>query len=119
MLSSSNFSWLNFELHSTSALFNQLRNQPRPTRLVTRPNAGAVVAMKVFVEINVVAPLRLGLEFLKASEHRPPPAFRPQENSRQAPGNFCSRIPQRCPPARARREFHRKIVTVKVVELLE
>src|SRR5689334_12590411 len=119
MLSSSNFSWLNFELHSTSALFNQLRNQPRPTRLVTRPNAGAVVAMKVFVEIDVVAPLRLGLEFLEAAEHWPPPVFRPQEDPCQSPGNLCSRIPQRCPPARTRRELHRKAVAVEVVELLQ
>src|SRR5438552_7835353 len=99
MLSSSDFNSLESELHSTSALFNQLGDQSRPTRLVARPNAGAVVAMKVLVEIDMVAPSRFGLEFLKAAEDRPPPVFCPEENTCQAPGDFCSRIPQRSPLA--------------------
>ena len=69
------------QLHSTSALFNQFGDQTRPTRLVTRPNAGPVVAMKVFVEIDVVAPLRFGLEFLKTTKDRPLSVFCPEENT--------------------------------------
>src|SRR5882724_708237 len=119
MVSSSNFNSLEFELHSTSALFNQLGDQSRPARLVTRPNSGAVVAMKVLMEIDVVAPLGLRLEFLEAAEDRPRSIFRTEENARETPGNFCSRIPQRCPFAGARWEFHRKTITIKVVKLLE
>lgn len=53
------------QLHSLSALFNKLGNEPRPSRLVAGSNPGPVVAMKVFVEINAVAPVWIALKFFE------------------------------------------------------
>src|SRR5271157_2484301 len=41
-----------------------------PTSLVTRPQPGAIVAMEVLVELEVVAPVRVFLELLLAAVHR-------------------------------------------------
>jgi len=45
-------------------LLNELGNQSRPSGLVARSDAGAIVAMKVFMEIDEVA------RFLRNSSNR-------------------------------------------------
>jgi hypothetical protein len=57
-----------------SALLNQFRHETSPTRLMTRSNTGAVVAMEVFVEGHEVAPVRIVLKLLHAAEDRSPAA---------------------------------------------
>lgn len=53
------------QLHSLAALLNKLGNQSRPSGLVARSDASAIVAMKVLMEIDEVAPVWIVLEFLK------------------------------------------------------
>ena len=42
-----------------------------PTGLVAGADAGAVVAVEVFVERHEIAPMRVVLKFLRAAENRP------------------------------------------------
>src|SRR5215472_8389717 len=48
-----------------------LGNQSRPTGLVAGTDTSTVIAMKVFVEQNVVAPVGISLELVHSAEHRP------------------------------------------------
>src|SRR5437867_7544147 len=52
--------------------FDQLRDEPGPTRLVARTQARAVIPVKVFVEQQIILPVRIGLKFLRPTVHRPP-----------------------------------------------
>lgn len=49
---------------------DQPRDDTGPAGLVTCPDAGPVVTMKVFVEKEVVAPVGARIEFLHAAEDR-------------------------------------------------
>lgn len=60
-------------LNNSTTLLNQLGYQRRPAGLVAGPNACAVVAVEVLVEQNIVAPVRVGLELVRAAKHRPLP----------------------------------------------
>src|SRR5262249_45216732 len=60
-------------LHAAEVV-NQESHQARPSRLVAGANAGAVIAVKVFIEQQAVAPVRIRLELRGASEHGPAPA---------------------------------------------
>jgi hypothetical protein len=42
---------------------------PRPSSLVTRPQASAVVSMEIFVEQNVIFPVRVLLKLVGSSVH--------------------------------------------------
>ena len=53
------------QLHSFAALLNKLGDQSCPSGLVARSDASAIVAMKVLMEIDEVAPVWIVLEFLK------------------------------------------------------
>ena len=52
-----------------AALLEQLGYQAGPAGLVAGAEAGAVVAVEVFVEQDVIAPMRVGLELVGAAEH--------------------------------------------------
>ena len=52
---------------------DQFRNDPGPPGLVAGADARPVIAMEILVEEEVVAPVRIGLEFLGPAIHRPPP----------------------------------------------
>ena len=54
-------------------LLHQLRDQSGPAGLMARADTGAVVAVKVFVERDQIAPVRIGLELFRAAENRPLP----------------------------------------------
>ena len=53
-----------------SGLLNQFRDQAGPACLMTCADAGSVVPMEVFVEYDVVTPVRIVLKGLRAAEHR-------------------------------------------------
>jgi hypothetical protein len=53
------------QLHSLAALLNELGDQSRPSGLVARSDASAIVAMKVLMEIDEVAPVWIVLKFLE------------------------------------------------------
>src|SRR5262249_54800765 len=52
--------------------FDQLRDDTRPARLVAGAKACAIVTVEIFVEEDVIFPLRIGLKFLRPAVYRPP-----------------------------------------------
>src|SRR5215218_5428071 len=65
-------SWLFFL--RLAALFEQLRNDRRPSRLVAGAEPLSRVAVEVLVEEDQIPPVRIGLEALDAAVNRPPAA---------------------------------------------
>ena len=61
-------------------LLDQLRYQTSPTGLMTRADARAVIAVEIFMEGNVVAPVWVILKSLIAPEDRAASIFVAQEN---------------------------------------
>src|SRR5258708_33399220 len=59
----------------TTEKLDQLCDHAGPTGLMAGPEARAVVAVEVLVEQDVILPLGIGLEFLRAAVHRPPAGF--------------------------------------------
>src|SRR5262249_41462797 len=59
---------------------DQSRDHSRPACLVARAQAGAIITMKIFVEQQVITPVRVGLKFLRAAVDRPSSLFVLQEN---------------------------------------
>ena len=51
-----------------AALLEELCDQAGPTCLMTRTDAGTIVAVEVLVEGNQVAPVRIGLKFVRAKD---------------------------------------------------
>ena len=79
---------------SLSILLNQFRNERRPAGLVAGADAGAVVAVKVFVKRNEVAPVRILLKFLRAAEDRTTAMFILQKYSREPLRDFTGDLPE-------------------------
>src|SRR6185369_10485360 len=59
-----------------------------PAALMTGAKTGAVVAVKVFVEQQVVAPLRILLEFLLAAKNGASAIFVPQKDAGETAAEF-------------------------------
>ena len=59
----------------------QRGDQSGPPRLVAGAEAGAVVAVEVLMERNVVTPVRILLELFRAAEHRTLTGVIAQENA--------------------------------------
>src|SRR5437773_411577 len=91
---------------SFPALLDQLRDEPRPSRLVARAEAGAVVAVEVLVEEDEVAPVRVLLELLAAAVDRAAAVAPAQEDVREAARELRGDLPQVQEPPRAGRELH-------------
>ncbi len=72
-----------------AALLHQLGNQTSPSRVMVSAHARARVPVEVFIEEHEVAPMGIGLKFLKIAEHWPAAFFVLKENvghaSRQLP----------------------------------
>src|SRR5206468_11143744 len=62
----------------------QFRHESRPAGLMRSADAGTVVAMKVFVEQQVVFEVRIGREFGVILQHGPLTVFAFQEQLRQS-----------------------------------
>src|ERR1700755_1950070 len=62
------------------------RDDARPARLVVRPDSGAVVAVEVLVELQVVAPVRVRLELLSAAVECAAAVAIAQEDRTEPPG---------------------------------
>src|SRR5215469_15865106 len=63
---------------------DEFRHAAAPPRLVTRTEPRAVVTVEVFVEENMVLPMRVGLEFLRSAVDRSAAMLVLQEDSRKA-----------------------------------
>src|SRR5436190_4208298 len=63
---------------------DEFRDEPRPAGLVAGAQPGAVVAMEVFVEEDVIAPMGIGLELLRAAVDGSPPVLIAEKGFGQA-----------------------------------
>src|SRR5262249_1447042 len=89
-----------------------LGDQPRPAGLVAGADAGAVVAVEVLGEEQVIAPVGIGLELVRVTEHGPAAVRSAQEEAGEAPGDLPRHLEERERPARAGRAFHGEGVAV-------
>src|SRR6516225_1800842 len=95
----------------------QRRDKPCPSRLMAGAKPGAILAMKVLVEQDVIPPLRVFLEFLGASVNRPPVIFIAKKDAGQAQRNLLRHLKQRHVFSGTSWTFHFEIVTVKGIHV--
>src|SRR6516162_9366766 len=88
-----------------------------PSGLVACPQPGAIVAMKVLVEQDVVAPVRIGLKLLGTTIDRPSPLLVAAEDTLQAVGNLPAHFEQVHQLARTGGALDPKVIPVVVIEL--
>src|SRR3954471_12916518 len=93
------------------------RNDAGPSGLMTRAESGAVVTVKVFVEVQVVAPVRISLELLGAAVDRSTAVGITQKDARKALRQFPCDFVQSHAPSGAGRTFDREVVAVVRVVL--
>src|SRR5947209_338942 len=82
-----------------------------PTRLVTGAEARAVVAVEVFVELNEIAPVRIGLKLLGPPIDRPFPSLVAQEDIAKPASDFFSHLIKIHPPTGTGRTFDGEFIT--------
>src|SRR5262249_5106609 len=97
-------------------LTDQIRYEPGPTGLVRRTAATAVVAVKVFMEQDVVLEMRIGLKFFVAAEHWAPAAGAALEQLEHAATQLIGNLVHGQHDARAGRTFDFEPVAVEHVE---
>jgi hypothetical protein len=97
----------------------QLCHQPCPTGLMACSQSGPILTLKVFVEQDQVTPVRVFLEYLRATIYRPSPGTIPQENAYQSLGQLHRYFPESHLFTRACRTLHCKFITQVTMELLE
>ncbi len=73
---------------------NKPSRQPTPPCLMTSPNPRAIIPMEVFVEQQMVAPVRIRLKLLRI------PSSRSVPNHGQCHRRFCSAVIFHCPSMR-------------------
>src|SRR6516164_4868406 len=86
---------------------------------MARADARAVVAVKVFIEGDEIAPVRVALELLGAAVNRAATLCITNEDSRQAPRQLRRYLPERHHLARTARKSDFKTLSKEVIELLE
>src|SRR5579862_3721828 len=84
----------------------------RPAGLMACTKTSSVIAMEVFVEQDVVAPVRIFLELPRSSIDGPPAIFVPQKDTGQAACDLLGHLIESHALSRARRTFHGKSVPV-------
>src|SRR5262249_43555105 len=75
-------------------LADELGHDAGPSGLVARTEAGARVAMEIFVERDEVAPVRIGLELLPIAVDGPPPVRVEGEEADQPVGEIGRDLPE-------------------------
>src|ERR1700737_1921745 len=81
------------------------------------PDAGAVVAVEILVEQQIVAPVRIGLEFLRPAEHRSATILPSSKEAAQTPGDLLADFKQGHLHARSGRALDRECVAVVQIKL--
>src|SRR6185437_7401975 len=66
-------------LHGAMSAADHVGDEARPTRVMRRAESGRVVAMEVFVEEQIVLPIRIALHALNTAEAWSPPVRTNQE----------------------------------------
>src|SRR5690242_5757349 len=105
--------------YSLPTLLQQLGDQAGPAALMAGADARAVVAVKVFVKLDQVAPVRVGLELRRAAVDRPVTVRALQEDAGEAARELGRDLPQRHPLPRAGRALDCVVVAQVMVELLQ
>src|SRR5690348_16901349 len=82
-------------------------------------DAGAVVAVKVFVEQHMIPPVRIPLKQFRAAEHRPPAITVPKERPDEATRKLRGHLPDRRLPSRPEGIFHPVLIAEKEMKLLK
>ena len=93
-------------------LLNQLGDQARPTGLVARAQARAGVAMKIFMEQEIIPPARVGLQQFMVAIEGPPALLIAQEEIDQPVREMVCHAIQRGILAGAGRALDQKIIAV-------
>src|SRR6185436_4567248 len=78
---------------SMPPLVDQRGDQPGPAGLVGRAEPRTRVAMKVFMERQIVAPIRIMLELVNGAVNRTLARFVADENRNQSIGMCCRDLP--------------------------
>ena len=102
---------------SAPAEHEQQRDGAGPAGLVAGADAGAVVAVEVFVERDQVVPVRVGLELLYSAVDRPASVLVVGERRRQARGDFGGDLEQVHLLPRAGGALDFELVAVVAVQL--
>src|SRR3954464_11824429 len=90
-------------------------NRPGPPGLVAGADAGAVVAMDVFVEQDEIAPVRILLKLCGAAVYRPAAILAPQEDPRKPLAEIFGHFVQRFLLTRPGGTLHtERIAVIKV-----
>ena len=76
---------------------------------------GAVVAVEIFMKGDEIAPVGIGLKFLRCAEDRPAFIRPAQKDPHQPPGDFARNLPQISHPAGTRRALH--LVAIAQIEM--
>ena len=85
-------------------------DDPGPTGLVTGPQPGAIVAMKVLIEGQAIAPVRILLEFLAAAINRTSALLVFEEDVCQPASDLLGHLVEIHVSAGSGRTFHHEIV---------
>src|SRR6266404_3117450 len=94
---------------SPSPLVYQRSDQTAPACLVRSADACAVVSVKVLIEQNVVAPVRVVLKFLRPAVDRTSAFLVPREDSNQTIGYLSRHFGQSYLAARSIGERHAEV----------
>src|SRR6266567_6706370 len=97
------------ENRSPTPLVYQRSDQPAPACLVRSADARAVVSVKVLIEQNVVAPVRVVLKFLRPAVYRTFAFLVPREDSDQPIGYLSRHFGQSHLAARSIGERHAEV----------
>src|SRR5262245_49435677 len=93
------------------------RDHAGPSGLMTGAEAGAVVAVKVLVEENQIAPVRILLEHARAAKHRTTAVGAAEKNVSQTPGDIFGHLIKVHAPARPGGALDQEFVAVVGVVL--
>src|SRR5271166_707602 len=73
---------------------DELGHKPRLSGLMACTQARAVVTVEVFVEQDVIPPMRIGLELLRAAVYRTPSTLIAQEDPSEPVGDLLAHLEQ-------------------------
>ena len=93
-------------------------DQRSPASLMASPQSLAMVAVKIFVKLNMIAPMRIVGVRMTLTQTRTKPVFVARKNSGQPPGQFMRHLPQVHPVTRARGKFDGETIPVKMMVTL-
>ena len=94
-----------------------LRHEPGPARLMARTQSSAVVSMEVFIEEDVIAPMRIALELLRAAVDRALALLIPEKYIGQPIGDLFAHLEEVHHLPRPRGALDLEVVAVVQVEI--